>query len=479
MGASTKPADPIEGHRISTRAARAPATTTRTVGLVHSVYRDFNAVRCFEDEWDAFAARAGDMFCTLTWYETWWRHFGDRRRLEVHVFREGDELVALLPIVRYTLRVAGIPLRMVQLVGCDHALAAAGLAIKRACIEPVMRALTASLTRTGPWDLLHLGPMRSYALEVPRIGHACAAVSDVDAVIIGNRDGCQTIYPLPETYERYIAGMSGSERRNIGRCERRLADSHTVELSFPHTLDEVEAALDHLVELHQELWKTKGRLGQFEEWPAFEPFYRDMCRVQQEAGRLVLVQLNVDGRPVGVEGGYAFGPRVHAIIRGYDPGEEWNKYSFGRILHCGMAREAIRRGAKLLDDGGGAFEYKHRLGGKLACARSVTVLHKGRAARVRFWLAARVACFLFGFGRRMWIYKLHRLGFSERPIRRKRLRAGFLAELYRRADFRLVGQNGALETRCVNGLRRISRPRWCTKPESVVEPTHQTMKGRS
>jgi CelD/BcsL family acetyltransferase involved in cellulose biosynthesis len=436
--------------------------------LIHRVYGAFDEARHIKDAWDEFAAREGDVFCTFDWYETWWRHFGDGRRLEIHVFRDGEELVAILPLLRHTLWLAGIPLRMVQLVGCDHAVAMAGLAIQRAHIKPVMQKLVVSLTRTGPWNVLHLGPLGSYAANVPDIGHSCAAMPEVDAVIIGNRDGCQTVYSLPSTYEQYLRCMPGSERRNLGRCERQLAAEHEVELLVPRTADDVEETLERLIDLHQALWKAKGRLGQFEEWPGFESFHRDMCRGQLEAGRLVLVQLNIDGRAVGVECGYAFGSRVHAVIRGYKPGDEWNRYSLGRMLHCGAVQQAIDGAAKLLDDGGGAFEYKHRLGGELGCTRSVVIVRRGAGARQRLWLAMRGAYFMFGFCRRIWIYKLRRLGFRERPIRKKRLRAGFLADLFIRSDLSLFGRRRVFETHCADGLRRLfKRPGWCPRPPST------------
>lgn len=444
---------------MSTPAEPAKSGTSEN-RLEHHVFGDFSKVWHLRTVWDELAAHEGDVFCTFDWCSVWWRHFADGRDLEIHAFFDNGQLVAVLPLFRYTLWVGCVPLRMIQLIGCDHSLAAAGLPVSRAYAGTVTRKLLIALAHSDPWDVLHLGPLRGYVTSNVPIAFACAAQPNVGAVIIGNRDGCLTAYTLPGSYDKYLHTMPGSERRNIGRCERRLAAEHHVEVRLPCRPDEVRATLDRLVALHQDLWRAKGRPGQFEEWPGFESFYRDMARVQMKAGRFLLVSLNVDGSTVGVESGFALGRRVHAVIRGYRIDDEWSNYSVGRMVHCATVQQAISRRAAMMDDGGGVFEYKRRLGGELHCKRSVTVLHRGWHVRLRFWLALRIAYFFYVFCRRMWIYKLRRLGFAERPIRPRRLRAGFLVELYQRTHFRLFARGGIIETFCAK------RPSWCRQPES-------------
>ena len=390
--------------------------------LRHHVCYSFEDARDFRTAWDGLALDCGDVFCTFDWCETWWRHFGVGRPLEIHTVWEDKRLIAVVPIHRHTLTVAGVPLRTVQLVGCDHALAPAGLSVRPEYAADIARRLVSAASDRGPWDVLHLGPLCSYATVVQKIGRASIGLRAAGLVVLGERDDCSAVYKLPGTYDEYLATMLGPERRNVLRCEHKLHADHDVCVAVAGTPAECEEAVNALIQLHEELWRAKGRLGQFVEWPGFERFYRDAAATQARQGRLLMVTVKADGQIVGAESGYILGSRAHAIIRGYRCDDTWRLYSLGRVLHCGLVREAIRRGAQTLDDGAGVFEYKHRLGAEFQCLQSVTIVRRGVTPRLRVWLATRLTYFSYRV-HWIWVNKLRRLGFRrlglyhERPIK--------------------------------------------------------------
>ena len=114
--------------------------------------------------WDALVERVGgDLFATFDWCAIWWKHFGHGRRLELFTAWCGDDLVAVLPMFRETIRWGPIGLRVVRVVGCDHGVTTCNLAIEPQWAEATARLLVEALEFGGPWDLLHIGELPGYA----------------------------------------------------------------------------------------------------------------------------------------------------------------------------------------------------------------------------------------------------------------------------------------------------------------------------
>lgn len=401
--------------------------------LEHCVYESFVQAEIVRGDWDDLAAGHGDLFGTFDWCRIWWQHYGQNRQLQIHVLREGPHLVAVLPLFAETLRPLGMPLRVVRLVGCDHVLTPAGMVVRPDRAEAVAGALLDWLEKHERWDLLHLGPLQCYMETTRPMALAFAASPVVEEVFAGERHSCVTVYEIPETYEKYLAALAGSERRNVLRCQRHAQAERGVSVAAPTNPDEVQQAMTALVQLHQCLWTGKGKLGQFKDWPDYQRFHRDMAQCLLQSGRLALVTLKAADQIVGVEYGYHFGSRTHALIRGYCDQPEWRNYSIGRMLHCHMVEQAATRGATLMDDGRGTFEYKRRLGGQLRFERALTVVRRGHGTHLRTWLAMRAAWLIHAAYDRVWFDWLRpRLHLPARPLRRSYIRVSFLAQLFKR-----------------------------------------------
>lgn len=419
---------------------------------IHAVYHRFEDIAHLRDAWNDLAARVGDLFCSYDWCEIWWRCFGRERQLEIHTLHDGDRLVAVLPLFRETLSFGAGRLRVARLVASDHTLDAVGLAIEPEFIALFVKDFLDDLAVRGWWDILHVGPMRSYVTAAQAVAHACTRHPEVQAVLIGRQNDWLTVYELPQTYEQYLQSLQGDERRDTQRRRRKLEEQYAVQIQAVTDPREVRQAMDALVRSHQDLWTGKGQRGQFVDWPGFENFHRQVAQRMAEAGQLLLVTLTVDGKALGAAYGYHFGPRSHAMIRGYPDDDPWRRFALGRLLHCHMVRQAIGRGSVMLDDGRGVFDYKLRLGGQLRGEQSLTIVRRGWSPRLRFWMAMRTAYLIHVLYCRLWFDRLApRLGLA-RPLRRFYIRRSFLAQLFRRTRFRLFGESH------VEDLARISPP---------------------
>lgn len=419
---------------------RPPAAATTWLDLQHEVYDSFQQVWHLRDEWNSLAREYGDLFGCFDWCEVWWKHFGSGRRLEIHMLRADGQLVGVLPLFRETLWAAGAGLRVVRLVGCDHTLDAAGLAIRPSHARLFLREVFDRLTERGEWDVLHLGPLRSYMTVMDTLAEAAAEHEHTATVLAGRQDHWLTMFHLPGDYDEYLANLPKHERRDTVRRQRKLEQEHRVEVRPVENPADVADTMDTLVRMHQGLWKTRGYRGQFGDWPGYHQFHQEMAGRLFDEGHLALLRLEVDGQVRGTLYGYRFGPRVHALISGHHQEPPWHAFSLGRLLHCRLVQQAIDWGVRLIDDGRGAFEHKERLGGRLHGERSLTVVRRSWTSRLRFWMALRTAYLVHvAYGRIWYDYIATRLGWH-RPLRECYIRSCFLARLYRRIRGRRFGQ---------------------------------------
>jgi CelD/BcsL family acetyltransferase involved in cellulose biosynthesis len=417
--------------------------------LHYRVWKRFEDAGPLQQEWDDLAARAGDILCTYDWCQVWWKYFGRYRQLEIHTLHDGGRLVAVLPLFRETVHPAGIRLRTVRVVGCDYTIGVVGLAIEPTYADRFTRMVLDRLSQDASWDILQIGPLRSYASVCDTVGQACASHPNVQTLIEGRRDNWCTIFHLPRTYDEFLASLTTGARSDIRRRQKRLAETHQVEVRAVTTVEQVQPAMDALIQLHQKRWADKGEPGQFGSVPFVEDFHRELAQRWVRKGRLVLLTLKADGQIIAATHGYRFGGRTHGLFVGNADGQPWHRYGLGKIMYAHLIQDAIASGSRMLDDGRGIYEHKLELGGKLYGERSLVAVRRGSATRWRFWAALRGAYLVHVLYSRLWDDKVRpRLGLKPVP-RHFRQWNWTLAQIFRRVRFPLLGGPRVLEATCL------------------------------
>lgn len=347
--------------------------------LAHDVADDFADLEPIRNEWDAFVERiGGDLFATYDWCAVWWRHYGNKRRLHVHILRDGPggAIVAVLPLFSERLRVGPFALRVVRLVGCDHSVTSVAPAIEMPHARQVLRAVVDHVSQTGSWDVLQLGPLPGYFEYAEQLAldlRACG-VGDVDVV---DREP-HMYFDVAASFEAFLDNLSTKERRNVRRDERKLDERGAVVRELVRDRRELWGAFEAFIEMHQAHWRGLGCLGHFADWPGAVAFHRDMAERQLDRGRLMLSRVRVGDETVASEYSYAFGKRVHWILGARREGAP------GRVGFCGLVRHACDSGLTLIDAMRGSYEYKRLLGAKVAPQRSIVALRGGAMSSLRY-----------------------------------------------------------------------------------------------
>lgn len=387
--------------------------------LVCSIFTDFDEPSVTPDEWDALVLRAGgDIYSTFDWCRTWWEFYGAGRDLEVYVVRRGGRLVAVFPFFRETLRLGIIPVRAIRLVGCDHTVSTCNVIVEPGVEDEAVAALAGSLgDRKVPWDVISLGALPGYAGNLGALSKAFERHFPAASVETNEDVGVQTLYDLPDTFEGYLAGLSKHRRKKTLEYDRRFSRNFDVAVNHPETPSEAMEAFGRFVELHQALWRARGKLGHFKDWPEAVGFHRRLIERLAPRGRIFLLEIAADGDVVAMAYGFRFGRVADAFLSGRDDRPQWRKWKLGRVAFLKVVQSAVNGGATTLERGRGFYEYKLEEGGRLARLKAITITRPSLRARAGLRLLRFAARVLHIAYYRLWFARIApRMGVLRGPL---------------------------------------------------------------
>lgn len=283
-------------------------------------------------------------FLLHAWLLEWWRHYGARRALAVHVARRGDRLVGALPMCR-TRRFG---LRVTEFLGGTGAPLADLLLAPGE--DPATGAELAARINTVSVDYADLFGM-------PRNSRLAAAVPRGSLTLMERQEA--PVLDLHADWEAlYTAKLSAKVRSERRRYRRRLEDLGVVDVSVARTPDELGQALDEAVRLHALRWKGRRETSGFSK-PTGSAFRRAavLRLAQQDMPRLVM--LRVDQRAIAFALYLQYERTAYGLTMGFDP--EFAAYRPGNeTLLCSL-EQAAKEGIERVEFLGADAFYKRRL----------------------------------------------------------------------------------------------------------------------
>src|SRR5207253_573939 len=123
---------------------------------------------------------------------------------------------------------------------------------------------------------------------------------------------------LPQTWDGYVQSLSRKARKNLRRKLRHVEREFRVHLRICDTRAEIDAGLDIAMDLHQRSWQSRGSHGKFD-LACRRDFYREICHIAGERGRLDLWLLELDTVPRAARLGFTSHNTRHQVITAMDP----------------------------------------------------------------------------------------------------------------------------------------------------------------
>jgi CelD/BcsL family acetyltransferase involved in cellulose biosynthesis len=289
------------------------------------------------EEWRGLAERAGNVFATPEWLQTWWLHYGKRRSLLTGVARSAGELVAIMPMYEWWAHGVSI-LRFVGHGPSDQ------LGPISATADPRGAAAVEQLLETVP--------LRRFLLLAEQVGgdHYLAEISGARRLY---REANPVLRVRGESWEDFLLTRSSNFRQQARRFPRKLAELGILSYRLASDPAQLENDLDTLFALHQKRW---ARVTPFLRAAAF---HREFARHALSRGWLRLWFLEIDKQPVAAELGFRFAGVESFYQSGRDPAI--GPVPLGFLLLVNAVRDGLADGVREYRLLRGDEPYKLRL----------------------------------------------------------------------------------------------------------------------
>lgn len=346
-------------------------------------YKSLDEASELREAWGALLAQTPNASFgqSWDWLAVHWRHVGHLRRPRILSLIEGGEVVGILPLsVERQKRKLG-SLRVLTLAG-DGWLSFGGPLGKQptqalaACFEHLQE-------RTHDYDLIDLQGLRITESDGPPT-QAGKPVAMID--LAGDWDAY---------WESRKA--NANRRRNIERCERRLAEQGIIEYVRYRPLGAAQGDGDPRWDLYDACetlaklsWQSGLTEGNTISHGSVREFLRDAHAAAADSGGLDLNLLLLDGRPLAFVYGYHFEGYLDLIRAGFHP--DYAKLAPGNALWTRLIRDSFERGDRTLDMGRACLDYKQVWLTRLELQHSLSYYPptaRGQALRLAHWLRRR------------------------------------------------------------------------------------------
>jgi len=304
--------------------------------------------------WEALLRQSPSdtIFLTWEWVSSWWKHLHADHQLHVISVWDGEELVAIAPLIRRRPILGRLfPFRSLGFMGAGGVGSEyLDVIVTRAREEEAVAALVGRLREERL--VLELNYVRPTA-SIPRLvsslrGRGWRFVAEQTAI-------SPFIDLSGHTWESYLGSLGSEHRYQFRRKLRNLERRFQVELVRVHDDRDRGAALKVLVDLHQLRWAGRGGSNALHA-PPLLAFHEEFSRHALERGWLRLYLLRLDGLPAAALYGFRYRDTFLFYQSGFDP--TYSSHSVGMVLMGLAIREALQEGASEFDLLRGEEAYK-------------------------------------------------------------------------------------------------------------------------
>jgi len=296
--------------------------------------------------WDDICLRSqgNPLFSSPDWAGAWWKHFGEGSTLFAWSAEEDGKVIGIAPL--------RLQEGILHFIGTNDLFDFQDFVIQDGREEVFYRGLLQYLseTKATALDLSPLLPGSSaYRFLIP-----LARERGLDVTC--SQDAVTVSLVLPADLPSYLALLSGKQRRELLRKERRLNEEGDVYYRVKDRAD--DADIDLFLNFFRESREDKDRFLT----PVVELFMRDIISSSQDRNMLRLGLLELNSRPIAATLCFEFQGGMYLYKSGYSPDYRW--LSAGLLSKYYSIRDSIIKRRLYYDFLKGAEKYKFHLGGK-------------------------------------------------------------------------------------------------------------------
>jgi CelD/BcsL family acetyltransferase involved in cellulose biosynthesis len=301
-------------------------TRTHESALRAGVHRSTDAL---SEEWEALADRThASPFRRPGWVHIWGKHFSTAP-IEVLTVRRDDELVALLPVMRWN--------GLIRSPTNFHTPEFGVLAEDRAAAASLFRSLF-----TESHHQISLAFIEEDGEEVA----CCLAAADAyrERVLIRPQQQSPFVELDSTDWSAFESRLSAKLRADLRRRSRRLEEAGEVSFQVADGRADLDSLLAEGFAVEPSEWKARKGTS-IASRADTSAFYRDVAEWAAERDLLRLSFLRLNGRPIAFQFGLEDKAAYYFLKGGYDvalrafaPGKLLVGRMLARALECGLRR---------------------------------------------------------------------------------------------------------------------------------------------
>jgi CelD/BcsL family acetyltransferase involved in cellulose biosynthesis len=308
------------------------------------------------DEWDAVLGRSSDDSVFLSWeiMANSVKQIEKERKLRVLCVEDHGKIIAIAPLAQS--RRSWLGYEVIEPLALWHSDYTGLILAERA--QECLTLFLNYLYQQNDWDFIHL-------YNVPE----SSIIFDLLPEVKGSfkfeiRKGASCPYlTIPESLDGLMAGLGPNFRQWLRRSLRRLERDHgRVELKEYAELGSLEEGMQIFIDLHQNRWVSKGKMGVFADQKNREMWFTG-ARLLAERNWLGLYFLTVNGKPIATQYCVEYNQKTHAGLGGFDI--SYSSYSPGNLIILKILERCIERKTAEYDFMRGAESYKFDWGAKI------------------------------------------------------------------------------------------------------------------
>lgn len=320
------------------------------------IISEFSEFESLSEAWDSLLQNSSDdstIYLTHEWLSTWWKQFGEGKKLKIVLIEKKNQLIGIVPLMRTEYRIGLFMIHALETVGslnCNHI----GL-IRSGYGEEVVSAFLAYLEKEfAEGELVLRLTLVPDDCEFFDLVRSCISLP-ASTMIMQNK--VKTLAPyitLPSTWDEYSRRLSLSRRHTLRRKLRSIEKTHTVEFR-DCTGDNLDTMLSRFIELHERRWQSAHVSSVFSD-SRMERFYRDIATQFVKKGWLHFSCLLVDGEVASAEYDFIYNRKFYCATSARDIG--YSKYNVGHLHQMFLIKYTIERGLREFDFLKGDEPYK-------------------------------------------------------------------------------------------------------------------------
>ena len=299
-----------------------------------------------------------NIFLSWDWISSWWQHFGFNKEPLVVLVANNGNLVGIAPFYRHRLKIMGVPINTVCLMGdgevCSEnldILSSSGIE-KEVCCS----VFSFLINTINDWDLLLLDDIASdsYLLLAGR-----SYANDHGLRSKSYRTTTNPFFKITQPWDDYFQALGKKTKKNFRWGMNQLGKLG--ETRFIRFLNNchmpLEQALSEMMRLHEACWNDRGRPGVFQRKP-FRQFHKMISKKFFETRRLALFFFYCGDIPIAAEYGFIYRNKFYSYQAGYDPA--YKKFGIGNIMQILTLEYFFKKGYQEFDFLRGELAYKDK-----------------------------------------------------------------------------------------------------------------------